>query len=306
MPILVGLGLVIGVISSLGAPLVPLIAREERVALGAAQWTLTANLLAGAVLTPLLGRLATGEGLRRTVLTALLVCTGGTTLCVPELGFGGLLVGRILQGASLALLPLAIAVARFAVPPEDFPRAGALVSVSGVAGIGLGYPVTSLVADLFGMRPAFATGAALSVLVLAAAWLVIPDRKGQPVGAVNWIGALGLAAAVGALLLGLTLLEQHWPWSLILGVLAVALLCWWIPSQLRSAAPLVDLRLARHSAVMRANVVVLVAGLTVYMLFTLVTQYVQAPMGGLGLSVMAAGMAVLPFSLCGLAGGRAG
>jgi MFS family permease len=307
LPTLVGLGLVIGLISSLGAPLVPLIATETGVGLATAQWTLTANLVAGAVLTPVLGRLATGDGLRRTTLGALAVCALGTALGVPELGFGGLLVGRTLQGVSLALLPLAIAVTRSAVPPESFARTASLVSVSGVAGIGLGYPVTSLATHLFGIRPAFALGTIISLLVLAAAWLVIPVSRGEPVGPVDWLGAAVLAVGVGAFLLSLSLVGTgRWLSSSALGVTSVTMVGWWVFAQLRRAAPLVDLRLSRHPAVMRANWAALIAGITVYTMFSLATQYIQVPVGGLNRSVTAAGMAVLPFSLCGLAGGRVG
>jgi len=47
VPVLVFLGMVVSVVSSLGAPLVPTIARTEHVSLATAQWSLTVTLLAG-------------------------------------------------------------------------------------------------------------------------------------------------------------------------------------------------------------------------------------------------------------------
>ncbi len=49
VPVLVYIGLLVAVISSLGAPLVPTIADDYGVSLGTAQWSLTITLLVGAV-----------------------------------------------------------------------------------------------------------------------------------------------------------------------------------------------------------------------------------------------------------------
>lgn len=59
---LVFVGLIVAVIGSLGAPLITAVAEEYDVSLAASQWTLTIALLAGAVATPVLGRLGSGRG----------------------------------------------------------------------------------------------------------------------------------------------------------------------------------------------------------------------------------------------------
>ncbi|MDP3892065.1 MFS transporter, partial [Nocardioides sp.] len=95
------------VVSSLGAPLVPAIAVEYGVPLHSAQWTLTGTLIAGAVATPVLGRLGGGRRRRPVVLISLAVVTAGTLLSALPLGFPALLTGRIAQGIGLAMAPLA-------------------------------------------------------------------------------------------------------------------------------------------------------------------------------------------------------
>src|SRR3546814_752089 len=57
VPELVAIGLAVAVVSSLGSPMVPTIADDYDVSLGTSQWALTSALLAGAVVTPVLGRL---------------------------------------------------------------------------------------------------------------------------------------------------------------------------------------------------------------------------------------------------------
>src|SRR5215475_13552146 len=103
VPTLVFVGLVVSAVGSLGAPLIPTVARDTGVSGAAAQWTLTSTLLVGAVATPLLGRLGDGPHRRRVVLTVLAIVLAGSVLTVLPLGFGGLLVGRCLQGVGLGL-----------------------------------------------------------------------------------------------------------------------------------------------------------------------------------------------------------
>ena len=60
LPVLIFLGMVVAVVSSLGAPMIPTIAAVDHVSLVTAQWSLTITLLVGAVATPTMGRLGDG------------------------------------------------------------------------------------------------------------------------------------------------------------------------------------------------------------------------------------------------------
>jgi predicted MFS family arabinose efflux permease len=100
VPVLVFLGLVVSVISSLGAPLIPSIAVDYRVTIGGAQWSLTIALLVGAVTAPVLGRLGDGPHRRRVILSTLGLVMLGSALAALSLSFGWLLNGRGLQGCT--------------------------------------------------------------------------------------------------------------------------------------------------------------------------------------------------------------
>src|SRR5215467_11114552 len=118
VPVLVFVGLVVAVVGSLGAPLVPAVARAAHVPLAAAQWSLTITLLVGAVTTPVLGRLGDGPRRRGAILAAVAVVVAGCVVAALPVGFGWLLAGRALQGVGLGLVPLAMATARDALPPR--------------------------------------------------------------------------------------------------------------------------------------------------------------------------------------------
>ncbi|HEY1644499.1 MAG TPA: hypothetical protein VGG35_27800 [Streptosporangiaceae bacterium] len=106
------IALVVAAVGSPGAPLITSVAADFGVSLASAQWTLTATLLAGAVATPVLGRLGAGPLRRRAVLATLAVVVTGSVLTVAPLGFGWLLAGRAAQGTGLGLTALMMATAR--------------------------------------------------------------------------------------------------------------------------------------------------------------------------------------------------
>src|ERR1700748_3669458 len=114
VPVLVGLPLDVSCNTSLGARLLPDVAKELDISLPNAQWSLTAALIAGALSAPILGRLGDGPDRRRSLLrgggprrrsilgSRVIVSAGGVIA-----GAGGslpvLVVGRFMQGIGLGL-----------------------------------------------------------------------------------------------------------------------------------------------------------------------------------------------------------
>ena len=310
VPVLIFIGTVVAVISSLGAPLVPAIAEADDVSLTDAQWSLTITLVVGAVATPVVGRLGSGARRRTVVLAVLaLVVLGGVLAALP-LGFGWLVAGRALQGFGLGLTPLAIATARDALTGPRSASTAAALSITTVAGVGIGYPLTGLVADLGGVHAAFWAGAAISALALLAAALVLPAAPALPPRRLDVLGAVLLGVGLAALLLAISEVEV-WGWTspaliglLVLGVLSVVA---WVGWELRTPAPLVDLRLARGRTAATAHSAALLIGLANYLLLTSVTLLAQTPVAsgyGFGASIVVAGLVLLPFSLASVVAGR--
>jgi MFS family permease len=308
VPVLIYLGMVVAVVSSLGAPLVPTIARETHVSLATAQWSLTITLLMGAVATPTMGRLGDGPHRRAVVLAGLAVVVAGSVLAALPLPFGYLLVGRGLMGVGLGLTPLAMATARDSLHGEHAHRTVALLSVTTVAGVGLGYPLTGLVAEHLSFRTAFWAGAAVSAVALVCAAAVVPSTRERPSARLDVLGAALLGSGTAGLLLALSELETWGSGRLVaLTAASVALLLWWLRHELRVAHPLVDLRLARNRAVLTADVTGLMAGIGMYVLMSMVIRFVQTPTStgyGFGASVVVAALVLLPFSLMSVVASR--
>lgn len=300
MPVLLFIGLVLSTVSSLGAPLIPELAEMLHTSIGSAQWALTAPVLVAAVASPVLGRMGDGEQRKRLIVICLTAVVLGCALAAVAHSLTMLIAGRALQGLGLALMPLTMAAARAHLPVTEATRAIAAISVVGVVGVGLGYPVTGLIADHLDVAAAYWFGAGVSLLALVLGVLVIPrpdaSTKRRPL---DISGATIAGVGLVALLIGLEK-APDWGWGspgiivLLLG--GIAVIGAWAFHELRTDHPLVDLRLVRHPEVMTANVTAFVLGITMYLLMTVVTQFVQLPGVGFGESIFIAGLSLVPLS----------
>ena len=310
VPALIFTALVVAVVGSLGAPLITAVAGRFDMPLAAAQWTLTAPLLVGAVATPVLGRLGAGPHRRQTILATLTVVVAGSLLTVVPLSFGWLLAGRAAQGAGLGLTALMMGVARDHLPAERSGGTIALLSVASTIGVGIGYPLAGLLADMAGLGAAYGLGLLITMAALAAAWSSIPQAPARRSATVDAAGAMLLGSGLLALLLAISQTAMWIDRPALAGALVVAaaiLIGIWARHESRCAAPLVDLALLRHPAVAGANAVMLLGGIGMYLLLTLVTRHVQTPAAagyGFGVGVFMAGLVLVPFSAIGFVGGK--
>jgi MFS family permease len=310
VPVLMFLGLMTAVISSLGAPLLPLIARVDHVSLASAQWSLTAALVSGAACSPLMGRLGDGPRRRAVILGGLGVVLAGCALAAVATSLPILVVGRALQGTGLGLLPLMMAAARDLLPPDRARPAIAGLSVMAAAGVGLGYPISALLAQDIDLHAAFWFGAVVIGIALALGAAAIPANRSASSARLDARGAATMAAGLVVLLVALSE-GDLWGWlsarTLLLLALAAVLLAAWVTHELRTADPLVDLRLVRIRGALTADVVGFVLGVALYMMLTVEVATVQVPhrAGGFGASVVVSGLTLLPFSVLSLLAARA-
>lgn len=301
VPSLVFVGAVVSVISSLGAPLIPRLAERLHTSVGNAQWALTATVLVAAVASPIVGRLGDGRHRKRVLLICLGLVVAGGAMAAVATDLALLVLGRALQGLGLAIMPLAMASARDNLPPVRAGRAIAALSVVAAAGVGLGYPITGLLADHGGVEMAYWAGTAVSALALLVAWVVVPapPQTGnlQPI---DLPGAGLMAVGLVSLLIALDK-GADWGWgsARVSSMIAAGglILAGWTFYELRAKNPLVDLRLMQRRPVLTANVSGLLLGVVMYLSMVCITEFVQLDGFGLGESIFVAGLALLPLSI---------
>ncbi|MEV7086821.1 MFS transporter [Streptomyces sp. NPDC093085] len=303
VPVLAFAGITVAVMQTL---LVPVI-KDLPVLLGTeasdATWVMTATLLAGAVATPIMGRLGDLFGKRRMLLASLAVMVVGSLICGFTDDLMIMIVGRALQGFAMGAIPLGIGIMRDELPPEKLGSAMALMSSSIGVGGGLAMPAAALIAQNSDWHALFFASAGLGTLSILLTAFLVPESSVRAQGTFDWLGAIALSAGLVALLLPITK-GSDWGWAsgttLGLFALAVVILLLWGVMELRSPAPLVDLRTSARREVLLTNLASIMIGVAFYAVSLVLPQLLQLPAStgyGLGQSMVSAGLCVAPLGL---------
>jgi MFS family permease len=298
--VLASCGLSVSLMQTLVVPLLPQFPRLLGASTSTVTWLVTATLVAGAVCAPVLGRLGDMYGKRRMLVVALGLVTVGSALGAAAPGVEVLIVARMLQGASLGVVPLGISIMRDVLPPGRVGSGIALMSSSLGIGGAIGLPLTGAVAQVTSWRWLFAGAAVLGLVQLVLVRRLLAESPTRSGGRFDLPGAVGLSAALVCLLLAISK-GSDWGWSspTVLGLFAAAVVLFavWGRLELRVPSPLVDLRVSARPAVLWTNIGSILIGFAMFAGFLVTTQVLQAPVEtgyGFGLPLLVAGLALLP------------
>ena len=300
------------IVSSLGMLLVPSVATEFDIPVSTAQWMLTVNLLVGAVATPIMGRLADGPHTRKLLLTSLGVIFVGSVIATVAPNFAVFLLGRALQGLLYGTVPITIALARRHLTFTASQPTISTLSVTVSVGMGLGYPLTGILAATFDLRAAFAFAALFVATAAIGVWRFIPAGPDPlaPRTPFDVAGALLLGAGLAALMLWISE-AQTWGWgsdmAIIVLVVALNSLLLWGVHSVRTRFPLVNLRVVRRPEVLLANATAIGLGTAMYIGLSIASLVAQAPAEtgfGLAVPLMWAGFMMAPLSVGSLVANR--
>lgn len=273
--------LTVAVLQTAVVPVIGVIADQLDVSTVAASWAVTANLLAAAAATPLIGRLADLHRKKRVLIVVLVVVLIGCLLAATTASLALLIVARVLQAASFALYPICIAILREELSPERIGSAMAVLS--GTLGFGGGAGLVT-VGLLMSGTPAyhrvFWLATAFTLVVLAIVLFAVPDRPPSSTGTIDWLGAVGLAAGLTSTLLAITQ-GNTWGWGSPATIASAAggvliLSGWWVWEQ-RTTRPLVSTRMLSRRTMLVTNLATIFVGMGLYFAFLGLTQFVQIP-----------------------------
>jgi EmrB/QacA subfamily drug resistance transporter len=293
-------GLSFAVLQSLVAPTLSTIGQDLGASTSATSWVLTAYLLSASVLTPILGRLGDMVGKRKVLIVVLAVLLVGAVLAALAPNLGVLIIGRALQGAAGAVMPLSIGIVRDELPEEKVSVTIGLLSAIFGIGAGVGIVAAGPIVEHLSWHWLFWLPAVLVVIALLGAVFGMPESPVRKPGRLDIVGTLVLGVALVAVLLAVSE-GQTWGWGdlktvglLVLG--GIALIAF-VFVELRVSEPLIDVRLFGVRGVWTAHVVALVFGFAMFGTFVLVPTLLQLPTAvgyGFGKDVTQAGLFLLP------------
>lgn len=292
------------------APLLHAVGEHYHVGVSSLAWTVTGPALAAAVSTPLLTALGDRHGHLRVLHATVAAVTIGAVLIAIAPDYPLLVTGRALQGCLAGFLPLMFGLVRHRHGIQQTRRAIAYLSAALMLGLLLGSACASVLLRVSGSGAVLWTPVVGMLIGLGLLWGGPRDPSamsgprhshGHDTPRIDWTGVMLLAC--GLVLPVLALHEgANWGWSSpgTLGCFGTGalLLAAWTVSQLRTPAPLIDVRRLLRPQLLP----VFAVGCCVHYIVlggqVSFATYLTAP-DGLGLPASAVGLVLLP-AFCGM------
>ena len=260
----------------------------------------TITLLTAAVATPTVSKLADMFGKRLMMLVCMVAMTTGSVLAAAVPDFAGVIVGRGLQGFASALIPIGISIMRDELPKEKVASAVALMSATVGIGAAMGLPLSGFISEHWGWQAIFWVSAAFGFVLIVGVLVLVSESAVRSKGRFDYVGAIALSLILAAMLLGISK-GGAWGWTSqqVIGLFAVTavVLTFWVSYELKIGYPLVDLRTSGRRPVLLTNIASMLAAFAMFCNMLLTTQQMQLPQStgyGLGLTINAAGLAMIP------------
>ncbi|MEV0295299.1 MFS transporter [Nocardia sp. NPDC050710] len=296
-------GVVVSLMQTLVIPIIPSLPALLHTSASNASWVITATLLAGAVATPISGRLGDMFGKRRVLFVNLLFLIAGSLICASFSSLIPEIVGRSLQGAAVGAIPLGISIMRDELPTERVGSAMAIMSATLGVGGAIGLPIAAFIAQNADWHMLFWSAAGMGALCAVLVFVFVPESPVRTPSRFDFGGAVGLSIALLALLIAITK-GADWGWAsasiLTLFAISAVVFVGWAYFELRQQAPLVDIRVSARPRVLFTNFASIAVGFALYGISLTFPQLLMAPEQtgyGFGLSMVNAGLVMAPTGL---------
>jgi MFS family permease len=301
--VLAAAGISVSLMQTLVIPLIPELPTLLNTSPSNASWAITATLLTAAVATPVFGRLGDMYGPKPILIICAVTLTAGSLLAAMTTALLPVIIGRALQGFGMPIIPLGISVLRACVPAHRVGTAMGLMSSSLGVGGALGLPLSAIIAETFDWHALFWFAAGLGCVSGLLFAVFVPRIPSASADRFDPIGAVGLAAGLVTLLLGISK-GGDWGWTsaTTLGMFAASLVIFALFAlwQFRTSAPIVDLRTTLKRPVLMTNLASIAVGFALFAMALIGPQILELPPAtgyGLGQNMLHTGLWLAPGGL---------
>jgi MFS family permease len=271
-------------------------------------------------MTPIASSLANMHGKKKILLWIMVVYAAGVVLGGVTTDLYSFIGARAMQGTGMAMFPLAFSIIREQFPKSRLAIGQGIITSMFASGSILGLLVGAGIAEAYGWRMTFLSIVPVSILLLAVIrrfiregdihpqWLEhdasaghAPSRPARP-QSLDIYGAMALAVVITSFLLLLTYARAEDSASaqmlLVFSTVCVVSFAAFVMIERRAANPIVDYRLFRNRTLLFANVMIVIIGFSMFMIFQTIPILAESPKPvGFGADVTEAAAIQLPFAV---------
>jgi MFS family permease len=291
-------------------PAIPILVKDFKIPYNTSSWILTAYLIAGAVMTPIIGKLSDIYGKKKILMLVMVIYSIGTFLGGISGNIFMMIISRVVQGIGLAMFPVAFAIIREKFPEEKLAIGQGIFTAvfAGGAIVGLGLGATII--EHFSWHMTFLSIVPLMLILLSIVLRSIHIKSEKSMSkienSIDIKGTLTLIVLVSSFLIALTLLpnsiSQPESKNLImifaLFALSVALLPLFFSIQKKAKNPIIDLQLLKDTILLPTNILIMTIGISMFIIYQSLPIMIQSPSPlGFGGGPVAAASVQLPFMI---------
>jgi MFS family permease len=298
-------------------PAIPDFIRDFNISYSTSSWILSSYLIAGAVMTPIAGKLSDIYGKKKILLIVMAVYSSGILAGGFANSIEFMLAARAAQGVGMSMFPIAFGIIRDVFPEKKLAVAQSVFSSTFSGGAVVGLLVGATIVQNFGWQATFFSIFPVAVVLALIITRFIRIRKlpielimkaaeesenAAKASSIDLKGALALAATIISFLAGLTYLESSFESSgfeaAVFFAAAAVSLAVFIAVEKRTDTPLIDFKLMTDKRLLPATIILMMVFLCMFMVYQTIPIMVTSPQPlGFGGDALVTASVQLPFMI---------
>jgi MFS family permease len=263
-------------------------------------------------MTPISGKLSDVYGRKKILLIILAIYAAGVTLGGFVTNFSLMILVRAMQGMGMSMFPIAFGIIREQFPPAKMAIGQGIITSMFGAGSVIGLLVGGHIIENYGWQATFFSiiPVVIALLFVVAKFIKLDKpqssqeyekNKTNKKMAIDIKGAIALAVSITSFLIALTMMENTGSnylqilEPLIIGIVSITV---FTMIEKRAVSPLIDFKILLHKTILPANIMMVIVGLSMFMVFQTIPVLIRSPVPlGFGGDPVTTTYVQLPFSL---------
>jgi len=311
--------LVLGTLSCLGLiamyaetmvlPAIPTLIVDFNMPYSTSSWILSSYLIAGAVATPIVGKISDMYGRKKILLIVLSIYSVGILAGGFANSLPFMLAARAAQGVGISMFPIAFGIIREVLPEKKLAVGQSIFTATFPAGATIGLLAGANIIQIYGWHATFFTvfpiAVILGLFILKFIHVGPLPKIAQNKMSIDIKGSVFLAITIISFLMGISFLENNTGsfGSIIFFAVALVSLIVFIVIEKRTEFPLIDFELLTNKMLLFGILILLIVGLCTFMVYQTIPIMIQSPQPlGFGGTEITTATIQLPFMLIFLIG----
>ena len=332
LAILSCLGLITMYGETMVLPAIPDFIQDFNISYSTSSWILSSYLIAGAVMTPIAGRLSDIYGKKKMLLIVMAVYSTGILAGGFANSIEFMLAARAAQGVGMSMFPIAFGIIREILPEKKLAIGQTIFSSTFSGGAVVGLMVGATIIQNFGWQATFFSIFPIAVILGLVIRKIIHVRDPSTMEAkvkeggggrdqeeiryenkdysssttntetIDVKGTLALAVTIISFLAGISFLESStantgYQVAALFSVAAISLAIF-IVIEKKVSSPLLDLKLMTHRMILPASIILMLVFLCMFMVYQTIPIMVRSPQPlGFGGDAVVTASVQLPFMI---------